>query len=580
MKKLAFLSIAFMFGVSSVYGANRVIKRHTADQQITKEMKQVIKKQIEEINAPKQIQIPKFLGSDYGALATSTIPVNVSKFSVIYSKQAPADIQEIIDRNIPRQVNKNMQIKDVIAMLENTEKQIVQAGYPFIKVILPAQDILETGADIQVEVVSGFVEKINVDVVNKDDVSEKTVASITALVKNAMAELRKEEYLKTEDLNRTLLTLRNHYGLQSQLFINPGTQLGAFNLNVSTVFTKSNSIFTVKNNLGPSFSQYGGTIINVTNSIQAKSSSQLNIVALASLTQIEKAYYRMLQAGYTRKFLSGRELGASVAASRTSSVTDNNFQLRGASESFGVSYKVPLVLNFETQSNWTLGYDYGTSSSYNVNSEKYQSIDKTSVVSLGYDITRERGGRNQAFSIKLNRNTAWFGAKATSVDGIDSTREGANTNSSFVNINYELSTKVADKFRYILTLSGQHSAGASLLGGQKFSLMGDGQVRGFVGDSTTGDTGGVVNNAFIFKPVSINGLVLSPAIDVAYGAARLYTHTAVESGAPEASSTTLSVSTVIKGSQVEVGTGVANKKGIDTNQDRYWNFGVTIPFGR
>ena len=569
MNKLPFLSVAFMVALSPVYGADTT--------QTTESMKRTVKQQIEQINTPKQIQIPKFLGSDYGALATNTLPVVVNGFSIVYTHNPPADIQQILSKNLPAQVGKTMLIKDIIAILEKSEQQIIQAGYPFVKVILPVQDIIETGADIQVKLVSGVVENIDVDVANKQDIPAKTTANITTLIKNAIGTLRTYTYLRSEDLNEVLLTLREYYGLSSQLFINPGSQLGSFNLNISTAFNKSNSIFTVKNNLGPSFGNYGGTLIHVQNSIQEKSTSQFNIVALLSLTQKQDAYYRMLQAGYTRKFLHGQEFGITGAVSRTASVTESDYQLDGVSDSLGVSYKLPMTLTFETVSNITLGYDYGKSSSYNVNSEKFQNADVTSVVSLAYDIRRERNGRSHALNIKLNKNHGWLGAKATTVDGIDSSRQGATVHANFANVNYEFSSKVANRFRYILTLDAQYSGGASLLNGQKFSLMGDGQVRGFVGDSVTGDSGAVINNALIFKPVTLQTLTVSPAIDIAYGEAHLYTYTATESPKPKASSATLSLSTTIRGSRLELGAGIANKKGLKDQKDRFWNFGITVP---
>ena len=560
-----------MVGMSSVYGADTT-------QQTTKSMKGIVKDQINNLNTNQQIQVPKFLGTDYGALASNTIWVRVNKFSVAYNKKPPADIQKILNSNITSQANKEMQIKDIIALLAKTEKQIVQAGYPFIKVILPIQDIPSGGADVKVQLVSGFVENIDVDITNKNEISQKSATNIVTLVKNIVGKLRTDSYLKSKDLNRVLLTLRDHYGLSSQLFISPGDELGGFNVNISTAFNRNTGVLTVKNNLGPAFKHYGSTFIGINNRVYKKSTAQLSLAAMLSLSQQSTAYYRMLHTTYTHRFLSGRELGATIAVSRTASIASNNFQLDGASDSIGFSFKVPLVLTFETVANVTLGYDYGKSSSYNVNSEEFQSLDKTSVVNVAFDVYRERAGRSHALNIKLNKNVA-FKAKATTVNGIESSRQGATTQAGFVNVDYEFSTKLANRFRYILTLNGQYSPGKSLLNGQKFSLMGNGQVRGFVGDSTTGDSGAVLNNAVVFKPIMIRRKwPMSPSLDIAVGTARLYTHTSAESKTPRAASATVSfTTTTTAGNQIELGAGYAIKRGLKRKQDRFINFGVTVP---
>ena len=504
------------------------------------------------------IKIPDIGTAQYGALENNLTRLSVQKFSVIYSAPPPAEIKSLVDKFFEKYSDENLTIKQVVAISRALEQQFVQAGYPLVRSIIPAQKFKAKGADIKVNIVSGYIEDIRLDFGTNDSITDTTKSRITTFINNAWGALKQQKYLQQDEINESLLTLRSHYGITPALFVSTGQKLGGFVLNVSVAYQPSVHFASVKNNLGPAFGGYSGQYVGMFNKIKQKRTERYRIISIFSLSQKDDEYYRMVKLDYSGKLINGNTFGGYMTATRTASINNKN-KVGGISAGYGVEFTKPLITKFKESASVNLALDSSEDASINRTSKSYFYKDRITMLSasLMYNVTR--GLTSHDVAVTVRRHVPIFRSRITKQDSINASKSQVDDRHSILELAYTYK-KPYPYFRHHVTINAQGTDKKSLLSTHRFSFMGADKVAGFVGDGMSADSGLSVNTGFTFKTVMLENRAFAPILDFALAEGRVYNATSVENARPRANSVKLGFSTNFVNAKWEFGFSHARKQ--------------------
>ncbi len=539
-------------------------------QDITKDLEQDLESVLPEA---EDIQIPTLGSAEYGALETNQTQLSVKNFNVIYAAPPPAKLQQMVADTLSQYNGQTLTLQQVVKISREVEQKVVQFGYPLIRVILPAQKFTAVDAVVKLNVVSGHIENILIDFPDSDDVKDSVKADIKAFIINGWDEIKSDKYLHSEDLNRSLLTLKSHYGVEPKLFVSAGKALGGFNLNVSVKYNPMVNFVSFKNNLGPGFNRYAAQYVGMFNWVQPQYSQQVRIASIFSLQQTDEVYYRMVKLDYNRKWVNGVEFGAYTSLNRTASVAAENAKSKGNNDSYGISYTTPVTTKFNSNFTMRFNFDVIRDASYNINTEQFQYQDRLTTAGITALYDKKVGNIAHDVMISYKFGMDIFGAKAGTEGNTPPSKANAITNNPIFEASYNYKKSYAE-FLHHVKVNGQYSNEQSVLSSQKFSLMGGDKVAGFVGDGMSADSGLTVNTGFTFKTVKVGERGYSPTLDVAYASGRVYNATAVENANPRARSIKLGISTNIGENKWEVGYAKARKHTTKWEDDEHISLNV------
>jgi hemolysin activation/secretion protein len=108
-------------------------------------------------------------------------------------------------------------VADVYGYAAALQAAYLEAGYPLVRVIVPAQDLDRATGSVRVLVVSGFVERIDVDGLPK---------AVRARVETVLRPLVDREPLLASEFERRLLLAGETSGLTLQSALSPGSRTG------------------------------------------------------------------------------------------------------------------------------------------------------------------------------------------------------------------------------------------------------------------------------------------------------------------------------------------------------------------
>ncbi len=526
---------------------------------------------------PADIKIPSLGGTEYGELEKNQTQLQIKNFDLIYSAPPPVVLQQNIAKWVSKYNGQNVTLQKVVEITREVEQEIVKLGYPLVRVVLPAQQFSTKNAQVKLNIVSGFIEDIVVDVGDTDTMKDFVKRDISMFIVHAWAELKSKKFLHRDNLNRTLLVLKSHYGIEPKLFVSAGQGLGGFNLNVSVTYTPKVNFVSLKNNLGAAFNHYAVQYVGMFNDIFPTHSRQIRLISIFSVQQQSDAYYRMAKLEYNRKSVTGKQLGIYASVNRTVSVlrgaAKNPAVNQGVNNGYGVSYTLPLSTQFHKNTKLQFALDVVRDSAFNSNTKQFIHEDRTSRFSATYLYDIESGNVKHDVRITYSMGLDIFDAKSNTQNGIKSSKQGAINTNDLYDVYYKYH-KSYPNFLHHITINGQYASKRAILSGQKFSLMGGDKVAGFVGNGLSADSGWALNTGVTFKTIKVDNRGYSPTVDVAFASGKLYNPTGVESPNLRANSIKFGISTNIGRNKWEVGYSLSRKYTLTSDNDAHISLNV------
>lgn len=491
---------------------------------------------------PKLI-IPKFGRGGFGELENSTHKIKVKKVVLEYNQSPPKDLKRMLEDKISKLEQKEWQVKDIVKSVKRLEQDIVAFGYPIVVVLLPKQDLIQSGTDIRLQIVSGYVENINVDTSGVSESLDKK--SVDIAVRNIMHSIKNQAYLSAVDINNRLVVLQKMYGTQNEIFLSRGQWTGGFIINVKTM-AENSRIASINNNMSRGFGRNSVQLSYFKNYVNNGASRQTVLTFIGSLKQVSNSYYRLLDVNNSKLYTDGmeRKFGASISTT-SSSPSGSNYKLLGKNITVYGTIKKPLVLLYDTRKYVTFGVSMSRDSLKNSNTGQFQYVDRVQDASIAYEYQSNAQEFTATLTKGLTRKSG-FGSDARS-------KADADQSATRLKLDYTNVFEVGKLGNMRLQLSGQTSFGKTLLSGQQFSATGKGRLRGMVDYGLTGDMGlvGSIRKNFSVI-VTKNGLKIIPSIVVAAGRVSLAKPTAAERKNRSAQSVTVGMSTVVKGKYVNL----------------------------
>ena len=478
----------------------------------------------QELLGDKQnIELPEYRGASYGDLENNDTPINIERVQVSYQSPPPEELKNFVDEQMAPYTGKIVPLKELVAGVQTLEEEIVRFGYPMVRVVLPAQELSEEESIVKVEIISGYLDNIDVEVdpLGLREVSEANNTAITNLLVQQLSVLQTKPYLTSAMIDRQLLLVKEKFGIYSELFLRKGQRMGAFDIVVRTRFRDYQQMVTVNNGLSKDFGSQMAQYVYIANTVNDDSAKRWRISSSLSARQKNDKYYRSVGIDHSVIDVKGHEVAYKVRFSNSASVTKDNYKLKSTSRMVGVNYTVPYILKFKEQVKLTAGLSVDENRMFNTDTSAYQYIDKVALASIGAIYKGKDGEQRQNFDVTLAKGIKGMGTKTQTKDKIFSSQAGVENAMNILTANYVYQRPISFGRDYQLEIAGQYTNDSPVLSSQKFSATGTTYRVRSKDISISGDEGFAISHRFNLTEFQGGGdSMFIPYISFAYGEAR------------------------------------------------------------
>ena len=556
-------------------------QNENAVEEIFKDTQKTFQKQIGKENGA--LKFPRHVNDDYETLANDETEFNLKSIDMVYIYANPTTaVDKIIRKKLQTVKNRDIKVKDLVALIQDTEAEIALAGYPMTRIVLPAQDTPEKNAIIKLNVVSGYVANVKMKIKIKDGASDPIAYKkrIKDLIKYKFGDLEGTAYINSKEIGRKIDALKRYYGLSIDMFLSRGEDMRAYNVHIVANIVPEYHVFSINNGLSYNLDQWLGSYTYIKNDFKDWRSSQLMTTVSTSLKNDKNNYYRNLKTAYSYLDFNDVKHEYSASLFRTSSkLTRSAF--KSSSNGHTISYKRthPWINADEKIVHVTGGIIYDINKARNKNTSQYLYHDKVTFGLLGVNMLQ---GDHQV-NLNLRRDLGILDRKVTAHYDIPASAQGVKTGTSITVLNYNYKKPMDSDIvkTYKLHVSAQHTGGNAVLSRQKF--LGDGilsRVRGFKHTNLTGDEGYVVTNTFNLAPQQVSDYVLAPYVAFAFSEVKRAKPTTVEKKNAKGHSLTLGVKTAIESYQINGGFSKAKKKDYKNISSTRFLFSISKPLSK
>ena len=436
-------------------------------------------------------------------------------------------------------IGEKITLEKFMLFLKVLEQDFTKKGYPMVRVFFGKQILDSENAKPEVHIISGVVEKIDIQQDNKEAVDDE----IKKVVLNVLASLKNREYLDSKTINQKMLILESVYGLSSKIFLSRGVQQGGFVVNVKVLYKDIQKVVSFKNSLEASYGHYSIQGMFAKNFIKNGVSHRITALPAMSLKQTSDVYYRSLTLGYSQLWATGSTIDFNVSQSRTASRIQGAYKSYSQGTRASIMYRTPVVLNPMEKFYVSRGLQYGNNITKNKNTNSYQYRDISVDLVLGGDYTLRtpQGLHNTTFS--LNQAVNILGAKYTKVNQVSSSRSGVTGKAIRLNGNYVFVKNFTNGETLTTAVNFQHTFNQAVLSSQQYSGTGFQRVQGLIGTGLSGDGGYSFFGEYKFAPKLINKQLFAPFVSASYSEVNRIKPTAVEKKYASANSVSIGFST-------------------------------------
>ena len=478
----------------------------------------------QELLGDKQsIELPDYRGANYGDLEDNDTPINIDRVNVTYQSPPPEKLRNFVDEKMSPHSGKTIPLKELVESVKTLEEEIVRFGYPMVRVVLPAQELSEEGSVVNIEVISGYLDNIDVEVdpIGLREVSEANNTAITNLLSKQLSVLQSQPYLTSAMIDKQLLLVKEKFGIYSELFLRKGQRMGAFDIVIRTRFRDYQQMVTVNNGISKDFGTNMIQYVYIANQVDEDNAKQWRVTASGSFRQKNTIYYRNIGIDHSLIDVKGHKVAYRASISRSANVTKDQYFLKSKSKNMGVSYTLPYMMKFKEQVKLTTGLDYSENDMKNTQTQTYQYVDKLAIAKLGVIYKGQMGEQRQNIDVTFSKGIDGLGTKTREKNKIKSSQSGVKEAMNILNASYVYSRPIDFGRDYRFEIDGQYTNGSVVLSSQKFSATGTTYRVQSKDISLSGDEGFAMRHRFNLREHQIGdgGLVI-PYISLAYGEAR------------------------------------------------------------
>lgn len=408
------------------------------------------------------------------------------------------------------------------------QSQYFEAGYPLVRVIVPAQDIQPEGSDVRILIVNGYIDVID---------AKALPGRVAGQVEKFLLPLVGNEFVSADELERRILLAGDTAGLRLKTALTPGAEIGATSLIVTGDYSPVEGVVSVDNRVIEDVGREQITFSAALNSLAglgeqvvftaatALNDPGLGSSALRSYTGVTVS----LPVGIEGWSVGMQMLHASNAPDPvgTGLEFDNEFFRTGVSASYALkrtrrassAISLGFDASYEEQRLGLLGLDVSLFA------------DRTRVARAGisgYNILRDKTILN--YDAQLSKGIDGFGARAA--DDASAvrplSRDGADASFTKLALGGSLTHGITDGLTLLTTLRAQTGFNDPLLRSEQASIVSPGLVSGPPSGTVTGDrmVAGRIEAQTLVRVA--DALSVQPYLAIAAGESRLENPTLLE----------------------------------------------------
>lgn len=361
-----------------------------------------------------------------------------------------------------------------------------EAGYPLIRVVVPAQDIDPGGARLRILVINGFIDRVDVSAL-PPQLQRQVSRMLMPLVGN--------EAVSAEELERRVFLAGDTAGLTLRSLITPGEEIGGASLVLTGDYQPVSAVLSADNRLVETSGREQLTASLALNSLFARG-DQFQLTAATALN--DPRFGRSALRSYLG-FSASVPVGvdgwsASVQLIHAASAPEPLTAAIGFDGEFfrvGLTTTYALRRSREASINVSLGFD----ASYEDQNINLAGLgvplfaDRTRVIRASVSGTHRLARGQFGYDAQLSRGLSVLGARSS---GDASTlrplsRDGADADFTRLTAGVTLTQNVFGPLRLVADLRGQTSFNEPLLRSEQGSIIGAGLISAPPGGLVTGD---------------------------------------------------------------------------------------------
>jgi hemolysin activation/secretion protein len=131
-----------------------------------------------------------------------------------------------------------LSVAELFAYAGRVQSQYFDAGYPLVRVVIPAQDIQPEGSNVRILIVSGFIEGID---------SSALSGRVAGQVEKLLLPLIGDTTVSAGELERRILLAGDTAGLRLKSALTPGAEIGATSLIVTGDYKPVDAVISIDN---------------------------------------------------------------------------------------------------------------------------------------------------------------------------------------------------------------------------------------------------------------------------------------------------------------------------------------------
>lgn len=402
------------------------------------------------------------------------------------------------------------------------------AGYPLVRVVIPAQDIQPEGSQVRILIVGGYVERID---------AAALPPRVSGQVEKLLRPLVGDESISAGELERRILLAGDTAGLRLKTALTPGTEIGATSLIVSGDYRLVEGVVSIDNRVTEDVGREQVTVSVGLNSLLG-AGEQVVVTSATALN--DPGFGPSALRSYVGVSASvpigteGWSVGVQViqAGNAPAPVAagvqfDNEFFRTGLSASYALqrARRASAAMSF--------GFDasYEAQRLRLLGLETSLFADRTRVARAGisgYGLFGEGGQIN--YDAQISKGIDALGARAASDASAlrPLSRDGADANFYKLSAGGSLTQEVLEGLSLQASLRAQSSFNAPLVRSEQASIVSPGLVSGPPSGAVTGDRMIAGRMEAQIRMRVSDAITLHPYMAFAAGESRLEKPTALE----------------------------------------------------
>lgn len=417
-------------------------------------------------------------------------------------------------------------VADIYAYAAQLQEAYLDAGYPLARVIVPAQELDESGA-VRIQVIDGYVESLNLDAVPE---------RARARVQQVLAPLVGKRRPTGAEIERRLLLAGDTAGLALRTTLTAGGELGGAVLVMHGAHDPIAGVLAMDNRVSK---PYGGFQIAASVALNSfLGGGEQIFLTFAGFPEQhmfdDEARRRYFALGYSTP-IGSDGLSANVSLDYSSTRPGGDVEpLRLESEytriGVGLSYPLVRTRTHNLIANANFDSVRETQDTRITGAPEPLSEDRLSVLRLGLSasgrlLRDSHGGVHVELSQGLDILNARSADDATPLKPLS--RQGADAEFTRLEVEGAFETPVASNVSFSLGASAQHAFEDPLLRSEQYSPIGQSGVSGPPSSAIVGDRGWSARAELRF-PVRSEAAFVTPYLFAAAGEAHLERPTALE----------------------------------------------------